>query len=95
MSTQLQESAHLDEPLKAKEYADAVTRVVAERRAVVLKRNGTDVAAIIPFEYLELLEEAMARERAVEIARKVDWDRLVTHNPPPQAWFDGDEVKPF
>jgi hypothetical protein len=35
------------------------------------------------------------RERALEIARKLDWDRLVKENPPPQSWFDGDEPKPF
>jgi hypothetical protein len=95
MTAQLQEPKRVDEPKDVGEYANVITRVASERRAVVLRREGADVAAIIPVDYLELLQDALAREQALALARKLDWDRLVKEYPPPQAWFDGDEPKPF
>lgn len=95
MSLQLQVPTHVDEPQKAQEYADVISRVAAEHQAVVVRRGGADVAVIVPIEYLNLLQDAVARENALEIARKLDWDRLVNDHPPPQSWYDGDEPKPF
>ena len=95
MTMQLQEPSHVDEPHEAKEYAQVISRVVAEHQAIILRREGADVAVIIPVEYLPLLQDALAMEQAQQIARKLDWDRLVKENPPPQSWFDGDEPKPF
>jgi len=95
MVLNLREPTHIDEPHDVQEYVDVISRVVTEGQAVIVCRGGADVAAIVPLEYLEMLQDAMARERALEIARKLDWDRLVKENPPPQSWFDDDEPKPF
>jgi hypothetical protein len=95
MTLQLQEPSHVDEPHDANAYADVVSRVAAEHQAIIVRRGGADVAAIVPLEYLELVLDALAMEEAQRIARTVGWDRLVKENPPPQSWFDGDEPKPF
>ena len=95
MTVQLQEPSHVDEPRQAQEYADVMSRVAAERRAVIVRRNGADLAAIVPLEFLELLEDAIAMEKAQQLAKKLDRTRLVKTSPPPQSWFDGDEPKPF
>ncbi len=95
MTTQLQDPTHLEDPRHAQEYADAITRVESDRQMVIVRRNGTAVAVIVPLKYLEMLQDAVARERALEIARGLDFDRLVKEHPPAQSWFDGDEPKPF
>ena len=95
MTFDLHEPTHVDEPDKAEEYADVLSRVATDRHAVIVRRDGADLAAVVPLEYLELLREAMARERAQQLARKLEWDRLVPASPPPQGWFNGDEPKPF
>jgi hypothetical protein len=95
MTAHLQEPRHVDEPKEGQEYADVLSRVAAEHHAVIVRRGGADLAAIVPMEYLEFLLEAFAREEAQRISGELDWDRLVKANPPPQAWFDRDEPKPF
>jgi PHD/YefM family antitoxin component YafN of YafNO toxin-antitoxin module len=91
MTLNLQEIRHVDEPQQAQGYADVITRVIADGEAVIVRRAGADAALIIPVEFLDLLQDAVAREKTLEIARTLDWDRLVKENPPPQSWFDGDE----
>ena len=86
---------HIDEPGAAQEYADVLSRVAADRRPVVVRRGGTDLAAVVPLEYLEMVEEVLARREAERLAAGLDWDELVKASPPSQAWFDGDEPKPF
>ena len=93
--TDLHEPSHLDEPQQAQGYADVLSRVATERQAVIVRRGGTDLAAIVPLEYLELLQEALARQEAERLAGAMHWDRLVKTSRAPQAWFDGDEPKPF
>ena len=95
MTLQLQEPNHVDEPREVREYADVITRVAAECQPVVLQRDGTDVAVVVPLEYFEFMQDALAREEAQRISGRLDWDRLVKANPPPQEWFDRDEPKPF
>jgi hypothetical protein len=87
--------SHVDEPQQAQEYADVMSKVAAEHHAVIVRRGGADLAAIIPLEYLEFLLDSLAMQEAERIAAELDWDRLVKANPPPQAWFDRDELKPF
>lgn len=86
---------HVDEPNAVQEYADVLSRVVSEHRPVIVRREGSDFAAVVPLEYLELLHDMLARQEAERLAAKVDWDRLVKASPPPQSWFDGEEPKPF
>ena len=95
MTLQLQNPPHVDEPLEAQQYADILGRVAADRQAVIVRRDGADLAAVVPLEYLELLQEMVAREHAEELARKLDWEKLLKAYPPSQDWFDRDEPKPF
>jgi hypothetical protein len=69
--------------------------VAAERQPVIVRRGGTDLAAVVPLEYLELLQDILARQEAEQLAKQIDRDRVVKASPPPQHWFDGEEPKPF
>jgi len=91
----LPEPGRVDEPRAAKEYSDVLTQVACDHKPVIVRRNGADLAAVIPLEHLELLQDLLARQEAERLASQVDWDQLVKKSPPPQGWFDGDEPKPF
>jgi PHD/YefM family antitoxin component YafN of YafNO toxin-antitoxin module len=86
---------HIDEPTAAQEYADVLSRVAADHRPVVVRRGGTDFAAVVPLEYLEMLQDLLARQEAERLAAQVNWDELVKTSPPTQTWCEGDEPKPF
>ncbi len=86
---------HVDEPQASEEYTDVLSRVAADRRFVIVRRGGADLAAVVPLEYLELLQDVLARQEAERLAAQQNWDRLVQTSAPPQAWFDGDEPRPF
>jgi len=86
---------HIDEPCAVGEYADVLSRVATDRRPVIVRRDGADLAAVVPLEYLEILEEMLTRREAEELAGRLDWDELVKTAAPPQTWFDGEEPKPF
>ncbi len=55
---------HVDEPQASEEYADVLSRVAADRRPVIVRRGGADLAAVVPLEYLELLQDVLARQEA-------------------------------
>jgi len=95
MTVYLREPTHVEEPEQGKEYAEVLSRVAAQRQPVIVRRGGTDLAAVIPLEYMEILQDVMARQEAEGIAAQLDWDRLIRNSPPPQSWFDADEPKPF
>jgi hypothetical protein len=95
MRFQVSDLARIYEPQDAQGYGDILGRVAADRQPVIVRRRGADFVAVVPLEYLEFLKDALAREHAGEIARTIDWDRLVKAHPPHQAWFDRDEPKPF
>lgn len=95
MTTQVQQMNHVDEPHEAKDYAEVMSRVAANGQAVIVRRDGADLAAIVPLEYLELLQDALIMEEAQRLLKTVNWERKLKENPPPQSWFDGDEPKPF
>jgi PHD/YefM family antitoxin component YafN of YafNO toxin-antitoxin module len=84
----LPETDRINEPQAAQEYSDMLSQVVAEGRPVIVRRNGEDLAAIIPLEYLELLREVVAREEVEKQARHIDWNRAPKSLRPPQEWFD-------
>lgn len=86
---------HVDEPQAAPEYAEVLSRVATDRKPVIVRRDGADLAAVVPLEYLHLLQDVLARREAEQISAQLDWDRLVRTSPPPQSWFDEDEPKPF
>ena len=89
------EPHRVDEPQAAQDYSDVLNRVAAERRPVIVRRNGADWAAIIPLEHLELMRELLARQEVEELAGRIDWEAARKKLRPPQEWFDGDEPKPF
>lgn len=97
MTTQemLTEPGRVDEPTAAQDYSEVLSRVAADRRPVIVRRGGEDLAAVVPLEYLEMLREVLARQAAEHLAAQIDWDRLARTCPPPQECFDGDEPKPF
>ena len=95
MTLHLQEPTHMDEPLDVKEYADVLSRVAADHQAVIMRRGGTDLAAIIPMDLLELLQETLAMNETQRLLKSMNLARMAKENPPPQSWFDGEEPKPF
>lgn len=95
MSLELREPTHVDEPQKVQEYADVLSRVAADKQAVIVRRGGMDLAAVVPLEVLQLVQNALAREEALRLARALDRERLVAECRPPQIYFDRDEPKPF
>ncbi len=95
MSLEIHEPSHVDEPQQAQDYADIISKVASEGQAVIVRRDGADLAAIVPLDYLEVVQDILAREEAMNTLRQLDLPKLARENPPPQSWFDGDEPKPF
>lgn len=93
--TLLSEPDHVDEPQKVQEYWGIVSRVAATHQPVIVRRGGTDVAAVIAVEHLELLRELLSQHEAEQLAAQVDWAQMAQMSPPPQQWFEGNEPKPF
>ena len=59
----LEEPGRVDEPQAAQEYSAVLTQVAAEHRPVIVRRNGADLAAVVPLEHLEMLREAVSRRK--------------------------------
>jgi hypothetical protein len=90
----LQELGRVDEPRAVPEFSDVLSHVAVEGKPVIVRRNGADLAAVIPLEYLELLREVLARQEVEQVAAQVDWSRAPKAHRPPQEWFD-DTDNPF
>ena len=90
----LTEPGRVDEPRAAQEYSDVFSQVAAEGKPLIVRRNGADLAAVVPLEHLELVREILARQEVEELAKQIDWDQARKLRPP-QEWFDGQEAKPF
>jgi PHD/YefM family antitoxin component YafN of YafNO toxin-antitoxin module len=90
MTTQsvLAEPGRIEEPQAAQAYSDVFSQVVAEGKPLIVRRNGEDLAAVIPLEYLELLREMLARQEVERLAAQIDWERADKRRRPPQEWFD-------
>ena len=91
----LEEPGRVDEPQAAQGYSAVLTRVAVERRPLIVRRNGEDLAAVIPLEYLELVREVLAQQEVEKLGSQIDWDQARQTLRPPQEWFEGDEPKPF
>src|SRR3954453_8501181 len=91
----LEEPGRVDEPQAAQEYAAVLTQVVAAGRPVIVRRNGEDLAAVVPLEHLELVREILAHQEAESAAAGIDWARAREMPHPPQSWFDDKEDDPF
>jgi PHD/YefM family antitoxin component YafN of YafNO toxin-antitoxin module len=81
----------IDEPTAAQEYSDVLTQVASQGRPLIVRRNGEDLAAVIPLEHLAMLQEVIARADLEELAAEIDWDRLVRQHKAPQQWLDNDD----
>jgi hypothetical protein len=91
----LEEPGRVDEPQAAQEYAAVLTQVVTAGRPVIVRRNGEDLAAVVPLEHLELVREILAHQEAERAAAEIDWARSRMIPRPPQSWFDDEEDNPF
>ena len=60
---------------------------------MIVRRNGEDLAAVVPLEHLELLREVAARGEVEKLAAQIDWSRMPA-TCPPQSWFE-DTDNPF
>jgi antitoxin (DNA-binding transcriptional repressor) of toxin-antitoxin stability system len=90
----LEEPGRVDEPQEAQDYAAVLTRVVAAGRPVIVRRNGEDLAAVVPLEQLQLVREILARQDVERLAAELGRYQANKHLRPPQSWFD-DEDNPF
>jgi hypothetical protein len=91
----LREPDHVDEPQQVQDYWGLVSQVAATHHPVIVRRGGTDVAAVVPVELLALLREFLAQAEAEQRAAQVDWAQAAHASPPAPQWFAGDEPKPF
>src|SRR5713101_5250581 len=91
----LDEPGRVDELQAAREFSAVLHQVAVEGRPVIVHRNGTDLAAIIPLEHLELVREILAQQEVERLAAQIDWERAPQTLRPPQSWFDDDEDNPF
>ncbi len=90
----LDEPGRVEEPRAVQEYAEVLSKVAAAGRAVIVCRDGKELAAVIPLEHLELVREILARREVETLAAQIDWERAPETLRPPQAWFD-DKDNPF
>jgi PHD/YefM family antitoxin component YafN of YafNO toxin-antitoxin module len=91
----LSEPDRIEEPRKAQEYWDMLSRVASTHQPVIICRGGADVAAVIAVEHLALLRDLLAQQEAERLATQVDWARMAQVSPAPPQWFEGEELKPF
>jgi hypothetical protein len=90
----LEEPGRVDEPQAAEGYADVLSQVVAAGRPVIVRRNGEDLAAVVPLGHLELVREILAHQEVESLAAQIDWAQAPRTLRPPQSWFDDDD-NPF
>ena len=95
MQNMLSEPNRVDEPGAAHEYSDVLSQVASDGRPVIVRRNGEDLAVIVPLEQFEWAREILGRKEVQELAAEIDWPQVVEALRAPQAWFEGDEPKPF
>lgn|SRR5487761_1459081 len=85
----------IDEPCVADEHAALLSQVAAARRPVIVRRNGQDLAAVVPLEHLGLISEGLARQEVEAAAARIAWERAPAHLRPPQSWFGDEQDNPF
>src|SRR5262245_20176578 len=83
----LTEPGRVDEPRAVEAYSNVLSQVAAEGRPVIVRRDGVDLAAVIPLEHLEVVRDVLAREQLEQAAEKIDWERARSERRPAQEWF--------
>jgi len=84
----LPEPTRIDEPKLAQGFVDVFTFVASEGKTLIVRRNGEDLAAVMPLEQLALMREFAARHELEETAARIRWENEIAKSAPPQAWFD-------
>jgi hypothetical protein len=95
ISSSIPEPTHIDEPQVASGYADVLSQVAERGQAVIVRRGGEDLAAVIPLEHLAMIQDQAARLEAERLARQLNWPDIAARHKPAPDWFEGDEPKPF
>lgn len=98
VSSMLEEPGRVDEPQAAQDYAAMLTRVVDAGQPLIVRRDGRDLAAVIPLEHLDLLRELHGERQAHQEAEAVAVGMIWTGSEglrPPQSWFDDEADNPF
>src|SRR5260370_41957988 len=83
----LDEPGRVEEQRAVQEYAEVLSKVAAAGRAVIVCRDGKELAAVIPLAHLELVREILARRAVDTLSAQIDWEREPETLRPPQAWF--------
>jgi hypothetical protein len=91
----LEEPGRVDEPQAAQAYADVLSQVASVGRPVIVRRNGADLAAVIPLKHLELVREILANLEVERSAASIKWGGTPNALQPPQSWFDDEDDNPF
>lgn len=99
----LEKQERVDEPENAEEYGKLITKLATERRLVIIRHKGKELAAFIPVDLLEKVREMWVeldqlREKWVDVERQaaqIDMDRVRRVPRPPQSWFDDTTDDPF
>ena len=90
----LEELSRVDEPRATQGFSAVLTQVAAEHWAVIVRRDGEDLAAVIPLDHLEILLDAVAHQEVEKLAAKIGEGGARPAARPPQTWFD-DNDNPF
>jgi PHD/YefM family antitoxin component YafN of YafNO toxin-antitoxin module len=91
----LEEPGRVDEPHAAQDYANVLSQVAAAGRPVIVRRNGEDLAAVIPVEQLNLVREILAQQEVEKLAAQIERRGVHSKRLPPQSWFDDEDDDPF
>ena len=91
----LEEPGRVDEPQAAQGYSAVLTRVAVERRPLIVRRNGEDLAAVIPLEYLELVREVLRSRKSRNWARKLIGTRRAKLSAHPRSGSKATSQNPF
>ena len=90
----LAEPGRVEEPSAAEGYSDVLSQVASQHRPIIVRRNGEDLAAVIPAKDWEQVRELLGRDEVERMAACIDWDRAVSVLRPTNKWFEEDD-NPF
>lgn len=90
----LEEPRRIDEPAKAQEYADVLSEVAEAGRAIIVRRNGADLAAVIPLALFARARESLQAGYLERLAATIKWEQSPANLAPPQAWLDQEQDNP-
>jgi antitoxin (DNA-binding transcriptional repressor) of toxin-antitoxin stability system len=84
----LEEPGRVDEPAAAQGYAEVLSRVAGAGRPVIVRRNGEDLAAVVPLEQLELVREILARQEVERSAARIEGSLAIVAKSDADEWLE-------